>query len=157
MCHFRWISNFIKWFYWIYYLLKSFFLFQQGKPYVYDRVLPPNTTQEQVYNACAKQIVKGKRCSVIFYYIIISVFWHLLKLFSCLRMSPVESLDFYCDDNSLKLYWNYVMFLEKKCKAICSCLKPQDLVLTHELHAYKWFQALTMKPQLVQLSFVVVV
>ncbi|XP_048339914.1 LOW QUALITY PROTEIN: kinesin heavy chain [Sphaerodactylus townsendi] len=30
----------------------------QGKPYVYDRVLPPNTTQEQVYNACAKQIVK---------------------------------------------------------------------------------------------------
>uniref|UniRef100_A0A8C2UPZ6 Kinesin-like protein n=1 Tax=Chinchilla lanigera TaxID=34839 RepID=A0A8C2UPZ6_CHILA len=33
-------------------------LFQQGKPYVFDRVLPPNTTQEQVYNACAKQIVK---------------------------------------------------------------------------------------------------
>uniref|UniRef100_A0A2I2YND7 Kinesin-like protein n=1 Tax=Gorilla gorilla gorilla TaxID=9595 RepID=A0A2I2YND7_GORGO len=32
----------------------------QGKPYVFDRVLPPNTTQEQVYNACAKQIVKGK-------------------------------------------------------------------------------------------------
>ncbi|KFO34676.1 Kinesin heavy chain isoform 5C [Fukomys damarensis] len=31
----------------------------QGKPYVFDRVLPPNTTQEQVYNACAKQIVKG--------------------------------------------------------------------------------------------------
>ncbi|NXG03344.1 KIF5C protein, partial [Sakesphorus luctuosus] len=30
----------------------------QGKPYVFDRVLPPNTTQEQVYNACAKQIVK---------------------------------------------------------------------------------------------------
>ncbi|KAM9664494.1 kinesin heavy chain [Trichechus inunguis] len=29
-----------------------------GKPYVFDRVLPPNTTQEQVYNACAKQIVK---------------------------------------------------------------------------------------------------
>jgi hypothetical protein len=40
----------------------SFFhlFFQQGKPYVFDRVLPPNTTQEQVYNACAKQIVKGK-------------------------------------------------------------------------------------------------
>uniref|UniRef100_K7FM59 Kinesin-like protein n=2 Tax=Pelodiscus sinensis TaxID=13735 RepID=K7FM59_PELSI len=33
-------------------------LFQQAKPYVFDRVLPPNTTQEQVYNACAKQIVK---------------------------------------------------------------------------------------------------
>ncbi|CAJ0930047.1 unnamed protein product [Ranitomeya imitator] len=30
----------------------------QGKPYVFDKVLPPNTTQEQVYNACAKQIVK---------------------------------------------------------------------------------------------------
>uniref|UniRef100_A0A674JA92 Kinesin-like protein n=1 Tax=Terrapene triunguis TaxID=2587831 RepID=A0A674JA92_9SAUR len=30
----------------------------QAKPYVFDRVLPPNTTQEQVYNACAKQIVK---------------------------------------------------------------------------------------------------
>uniref|UniRef100_A0A667GK93 Kinesin-like protein n=1 Tax=Lynx canadensis TaxID=61383 RepID=A0A667GK93_LYNCA len=30
----------------------------QGKPYVFDRVLPPSTTQEQVYNACAKQIVK---------------------------------------------------------------------------------------------------
>nr|XP_021153294.1 kinesin heavy chain [Columba livia] len=32
--------------------------YTQGKPYVFDRVLPPNTTQEQVYNACAKQIVK---------------------------------------------------------------------------------------------------
>ncbi|XP_023608181.1 kinesin heavy chain [Myotis lucifugus] len=30
----------------------------QGKPYVFDRVLPPSTTQEQVYSACAKQIVK---------------------------------------------------------------------------------------------------
>uniref|UniRef100_A0A8D0G3D8 Kinesin-like protein n=1 Tax=Sphenodon punctatus TaxID=8508 RepID=A0A8D0G3D8_SPHPU len=30
----------------------------QGKPYVFDRVLPPNTAQEQVYNTCAKQIVK---------------------------------------------------------------------------------------------------
>uniref|UniRef100_A0AAY4EYV5 Kinesin-like protein n=1 Tax=Denticeps clupeoides TaxID=299321 RepID=A0AAY4EYV5_9TELE len=29
-----------------------------GKPYVYDRVFPTNTTQEQVYNTCAKQIVK---------------------------------------------------------------------------------------------------
>uniref|UniRef100_A0A8C6XRR0 Kinesin-like protein n=1 Tax=Naja naja TaxID=35670 RepID=A0A8C6XRR0_NAJNA len=29
----------------------------QGKPYVFDRVLPPNTSQEQVYNACAKQII----------------------------------------------------------------------------------------------------
>ncbi|XP_042850358.1 kinesin heavy chain isoform X2 [Panthera tigris] len=33
-------------------------ILQQGKPYVFDRVLPPSTTQEQVYNACAKQIVK---------------------------------------------------------------------------------------------------
>lgn len=32
---------------------------EQGKPYVFDRVLPPNTTQEQVYDQCAKQIVKG--------------------------------------------------------------------------------------------------
>ncbi|RXN29091.1 kinesin heavy chain-like protein [Labeo rohita] len=30
-----------------------------GKPYIFDRVLPPNTTQEQVYDTCAKQIVKG--------------------------------------------------------------------------------------------------
>ncbi|KAK1876545.1 Kinesin heavy chain isoform 5C [Dissostichus eleginoides] len=29
-----------------------------GKPYVFDRVLPPNTAQEQVYGQCAKQIVK---------------------------------------------------------------------------------------------------
>uniref|UniRef100_A0A3B3RE53 Kinesin family member 5A n=1 Tax=Paramormyrops kingsleyae TaxID=1676925 RepID=A0A3B3RE53_9TELE len=29
-----------------------------GKPYVFDRVFPCNTTQEQVYNTCAKQIVK---------------------------------------------------------------------------------------------------
>uniref|UniRef100_A0A4W5KXX1 Kinesin-like protein n=1 Tax=Hucho hucho TaxID=62062 RepID=A0A4W5KXX1_9TELE len=29
-----------------------------GKPYVFDRVLPPSTAQEQVYDACAKQIVK---------------------------------------------------------------------------------------------------
>ncbi|XP_028928000.1 kinesin heavy chain [Ornithorhynchus anatinus] len=33
-------------------------LIGQGKPYVFDRVLPPSTSQEQVYNACAKQIVK---------------------------------------------------------------------------------------------------
>ncbi|XP_075447655.1 kinesin heavy chain isoform X2 [Ascaphus truei] len=29
-----------------------------GKPYMFDRVFPPNTTQEQVYHACAMQIVK---------------------------------------------------------------------------------------------------
>uniref|UniRef100_A0A3B3UMK4 Kinesin-like protein n=1 Tax=Poecilia latipinna TaxID=48699 RepID=A0A3B3UMK4_9TELE len=29
-----------------------------GKSYVYDQVFPTNTTQEQVYNACAKQIVR---------------------------------------------------------------------------------------------------
>ncbi|KAF6715461.1 Kinesin heavy chain isoform 5C [Oryzias melastigma] len=29
-----------------------------AKPYVFDRVLPPNTSQEQVYDQCAKQIVK---------------------------------------------------------------------------------------------------
>uniref|UniRef100_A0A8C2DKH9 Kinesin-like protein n=1 Tax=Cyprinus carpio TaxID=7962 RepID=A0A8C2DKH9_CYPCA len=27
-------------------------------PYIFDRVFPPNTTQEQVYDTCAKQIVK---------------------------------------------------------------------------------------------------
>ena len=32
----------------------------QGKPYVFDRVFPPNTTQEQVYRACAMQIVRGE-------------------------------------------------------------------------------------------------
>nr|XP_033468947.1 kinesin heavy chain-like [Epinephelus lanceolatus] len=29
-----------------------------GKPYVFDRVLPPNTEQVQVYDTCARQIVK---------------------------------------------------------------------------------------------------
>ncbi|KAL2091445.1 hypothetical protein ACEWY4_013708 [Coilia grayii] len=29
-----------------------------GKSYVFDRIFPTNTTQEQVYNSCAKQIVK---------------------------------------------------------------------------------------------------
>ncbi|XP_013855134.1 kinesin heavy chain isoform 5C, partial [Austrofundulus limnaeus] len=29
-----------------------------GKPYVFDRVLPPNTEQVQVYDTCAKRIVK---------------------------------------------------------------------------------------------------
>uniref|UniRef100_A0A6Q2YYS1 Kinesin-like protein n=1 Tax=Esox lucius TaxID=8010 RepID=A0A6Q2YYS1_ESOLU len=31
-----------------------------GKSYAFDRVFPTNTTQEQVYNTCAKQIVKGE-------------------------------------------------------------------------------------------------
>ncbi|KAK7810747.1 hypothetical protein U0070_027475 [Myodes glareolus] len=39
-------------------LLMSVFFPLQGKPYVFDRVFPPNTTQEQVYHACAMQIVK---------------------------------------------------------------------------------------------------
>ncbi|KAM9346933.1 kinesin heavy chain-like [Symphorus nematophorus] len=29
-----------------------------GKPYIFDRVLPPNTEQLQVYDTCARQIVK---------------------------------------------------------------------------------------------------
>lgn len=33
----------------------------QGKPYVFDRVFQSNTTQEQVYNACAQKIVKGEK------------------------------------------------------------------------------------------------
>lgn len=32
----------------------------QGKPYVFDRVLPPNTEQVQVYDTCARQIVRGQ-------------------------------------------------------------------------------------------------
>lgn len=32
----------------------------QGKTFSFDRVFPTNTTQEQVYNTCAKQIVKGR-------------------------------------------------------------------------------------------------
>lgn len=35
----------------------------QGKSYMYDHVFPSNSTQEQVYNACAKNIVKGRLCS----------------------------------------------------------------------------------------------
>ena len=35
------------------------FTFFQGKVYVFDKVLKPNVTQEQVYNAAAKNIVKG--------------------------------------------------------------------------------------------------
>lgn len=35
------------------------FVLVQGKSYVFDRVFPTNTTQEQVYNTSAKQIVKG--------------------------------------------------------------------------------------------------
>uniref|UniRef100_A0A669DA29 Kinesin-like protein n=1 Tax=Oreochromis niloticus TaxID=8128 RepID=A0A669DA29_ORENI len=31
-----------------------------GKAYVFDRVFPTNSTQEQVYSTCAKQIVKGE-------------------------------------------------------------------------------------------------
>lgn len=34
----------------------------QGKPYMFDRVFQSNTTQEQVYNACAQKIVKGEPC-----------------------------------------------------------------------------------------------
>uniref|UniRef100_A0A672N771 Kinesin-like protein n=1 Tax=Sinocyclocheilus grahami TaxID=75366 RepID=A0A672N771_SINGR len=33
-------------------------LIETGKPYAFDRVFPTNTTQEQVYNTCAKQIVR---------------------------------------------------------------------------------------------------
>ncbi|KAK3574825.1 hypothetical protein QTP86_018407 [Hemibagrus guttatus] len=29
-----------------------------GKPFVFDQVFPTNTTQDQIYNSCAKQIVK---------------------------------------------------------------------------------------------------
>lgn len=38
----------------------SVFLSLQGKPYMFDRVFQSNTSQEQVYNACAQKIVKGE-------------------------------------------------------------------------------------------------
>uniref|UniRef100_A0A6Q2YWD0 Kinesin-like protein n=1 Tax=Esox lucius TaxID=8010 RepID=A0A6Q2YWD0_ESOLU len=46
-----------------------------GKSYAFDRVFPTNTTQEQVYNTCAKQIVKGECQSFKLYtfYIFLSV------------------------------------------------------------------------------------
>uniref|UniRef100_A0A3Q1BWN5 Kinesin-like protein n=1 Tax=Amphiprion ocellaris TaxID=80972 RepID=A0A3Q1BWN5_AMPOC len=37
-------------------------LTSDGKSYMFDRVFPTNTTQEQVYNTCAKQIVKDVLC-----------------------------------------------------------------------------------------------
>lgn len=40
--------------------LKAYFCSLQGKPYVFDRVFPTNTTQEEVYKTSAKQIVRGK-------------------------------------------------------------------------------------------------
>ncbi len=39
--------------------LSLFFL--QGKVYVYDSVLKPNVSQEQVYAVAAKSIVKGEK------------------------------------------------------------------------------------------------
>ena len=46
----------------LYYFCYSllFFSSSQGKPYMFDRVFQSNTTQEQVYNACAQKIVKGE-------------------------------------------------------------------------------------------------
>lgn len=41
-------------------LFFSYFFPLQGKPYMFDRVFQSNTTQEQVYNACAQKIVKGE-------------------------------------------------------------------------------------------------
>lgn len=35
----------------------------QGKAYAFDSVFPTNATQEQIYNASAKQIVKGELCT----------------------------------------------------------------------------------------------
>ena len=36
-------------------------LFDQGKVYMFDKVLKPNVTQTQVYDATAKNIVKGEK------------------------------------------------------------------------------------------------
>lgn len=50
----------------------------QGKAYVFDRVFPTNSTQEQVYSTCAKQIVKGEShtwfCGVFF--VSMTYEWH---------------------------------------------------------------------------------
>lgn len=35
----------------------------QGKPYVFDQVFTPSTEQVQVYDTCARQIVKGSACT----------------------------------------------------------------------------------------------
>lgn len=48
-----------KWF-WMHLILYLFFSSLQGRPYAFDRVFQSNTSQEQVYTACAQQIVKGK-------------------------------------------------------------------------------------------------
>lgn len=37
----------------------------QSKPYAFDRVFQSNTSQEQVYNDCAKKIVKGKYIAIL--------------------------------------------------------------------------------------------
>ncbi|OXB84626.1 UNVERIFIED_CONTAM: hypothetical protein H355_001103 [Colinus virginianus] len=43
----------------IFFLIDFLFLFTlQSKPYIFDRVFQSNTSQEQVYNDCAKKIVK---------------------------------------------------------------------------------------------------
>ena len=41
------------------FLMPFFLCLFQGKVYVFDRVLKPNVTQEQVYTSAAKSIVKG--------------------------------------------------------------------------------------------------
>lgn len=57
---------------------------EQGKPYAFDRVLPPNTSQEQVYEQCAKQIVKGgKLTSSSSAHACILVSWQVLGEGSC--------------------------------------------------------------------------
>jgi hypothetical protein len=38
--------------------------FLQGKVYMFDKVLKPNVSQENVYNAAAKHIVKGMKKSI---------------------------------------------------------------------------------------------
>ena len=41
-------------------VVETFVSVFQSKPYAFDRVFQSNTSQEQVYNDCAKKIVKGK-------------------------------------------------------------------------------------------------
>lgn len=101
---------------------------QQGKPYVFDRVLPPNTTQEQVYNACAKQIVKGKHCLCLFYkfLIIINYYCALLQVkwcfsvpSSCLKMITnilVSEGEFSISNSKYSYFLTKVILCERKAK-----------------------------------------
>uniref|UniRef100_A0A8C2S9Z6 Kinesin-like protein n=1 Tax=Capra hircus TaxID=9925 RepID=A0A8C2S9Z6_CAPHI len=49
-------------------VVETFVSVFQSKPYAFDRVFQSNTSQEQVYNDCAKKIVKGFACLLQIYF-----------------------------------------------------------------------------------------